>query len=270
VTTNFSNHGLSLYRSLPILAVAGTDFDDTATDSRSLERTITVRNRGAAPLAITSATVTGRDPGDFTKTADACSGQTLPRNATCDVNVRFVPTTTGARSGTLTIDPADSALSNGIAALSGRGVSPPAAPAPGPQGPIGPQGPTGATGPDGATGPGGATGPAGSNGQDGQQGAQGPQGRPGRDAVVTCKVAKQRGKKKVKVTCTVRLAAAAKRTARLVRGGKVYAKGSSRGARGSLRLHRLRRITPGRYTLRLKVTGADGKSVTLKHRVVVR
>src|SRR4051794_9875001 len=58
VTTNSTNHGLSLYRSLPIAAVGAADFDDTATGSRSLERTIEVRNRGIAPLAITSANIT--------------------------------------------------------------------------------------------------------------------------------------------------------------------------------------------------------------------
>src|SRR5439155_19183461 len=45
VTTNFSNHGLSLFRSLPIIAVDSAHFDDTAVGSRSLERTILVRNR---------------------------------------------------------------------------------------------------------------------------------------------------------------------------------------------------------------------------------
>jgi hypothetical protein len=85
---------------------------------------------------------------------------------------------------------------------------------------------------------------------------------------VTCKVRRQRGTR-VKVTCAVRLAASAKRSARLVRGGKLYAKGRSRGERGSLRLRRVRPITPGRYTLRLKVTGADGRSVVIKRRVVV-
>jgi hypothetical protein len=75
---------------------------------------------------------------------------------------------------------------------------------------------------------------------------------------------------KVKVTCTVRLAASAKRAARLVRRGRVYAKGRSRGDHGSLRLHALRRITRGRYTLLVRVTGADGKDVTLRQRVIVR
>jgi hypothetical protein len=75
---------------------------------------------------------------------------------------------------------------------------------------------------------------------------------------------------KVKVTCTVRLAARAKRVARLVRGGKVYAVGRSAGKRGSLRLRSVRRITRGTYTLRVTITGADGRDVTVRQRVRVR
>jgi hypothetical protein len=88
--------------------------------------------------------------------------------------------------------------------------------------------------------------------------------------VVTCKVAKKKRGKAPKVTCTVRLAARATRSARLVRKGNVYAKGRSTGARGSLRLHTVRRITRGRYVLLVKVTGADRQSVTSSRRVVVR
>ena len=72
------------------------------------------------------------------------------------------------------------------------------------------------------------------------------------------------------MTCTVQLAARAERVARLVRGGKVYAMGLSEGSRGSLRLHAVRPITRGTYTLRVTITGADGRDVTVKQRVRVR
>ena len=52
--------------------------------------------------------------------------------------------------------------------------------------------------------------------------------------------------------------------------GKVYAVGLSRGSRGSLRLHAVRRITHGTYTLRVTITGTDGRDVTVKQRVRVR
>jgi hypothetical protein len=152
---------------------------------------------------------------------------TLPRNGTCQVNIRFVPTVTGNRSAALTIDPTEPAAVNAQGALTGRGVAPPPAPAAGPPGPA------------------------------------------GRDAIVTCKAGRVRGSK-VKVRCTVRLAARATRVSRLVRRGKVYARGRSKGARGSLRLRAARRITRGRYTLFVRVIGADGRSVTIRQRVIVR
>src|SRR4051812_46199494 len=130
----------------------------------------------------------------------------------------------------------------------------------------------GGRGPQGRAGAAGAEGAAGGDGQRGPQGPRGPagaQGPRGRDAVVTCKVVTKRGKTP-KVTCTVRLAAKAKRSARLVRKGKVYASGRSVGTRGSLRLRPVRRITHGRYMLLVKITGADSRSVTLRQRVVVR
>ncbi|MDT7774471.1 MAG: trimeric autotransporter adhesin, partial [Pseudonocardiales bacterium] len=161
VTTNSSTHGLSLFRSLPIIAVDSADFDDTVVGSRSLERTILVRNRGVAPLAISAATIGGSNGADFRKTADGCSGITVPSRGTCPVTIRFVPTVTGDRTANLTIDPADPVLANVAGAITGRGVNPPPPPAPGPQGPAGANGTNGANGADGA------------KGQDGQQGPQG-------------------------------------------------------------------------------------------------
>src|SRR3954452_14878837 len=76
VTTNSLNHGLSLYRSLPIVAVGAADFDDTATGSSRLGRTSEVSNRGITTLAITSAVITGANAGNFPETADGCTGAT--------------------------------------------------------------------------------------------------------------------------------------------------------------------------------------------------
>src|SRR4051812_46199495 len=161
VTTNSLNHGLSLYRSLPIVAVGTADFDDTATGSRSLERTIAVRNRGSAPLAINAATIGGPGGGDFSETADECTGATVPRGGSCNVTVRFAPTVTGIRAASLTVDPTDPALPNAIGGITGRGGNPPPAPAAGPQGPAGgarPPGSAGGRGAGGAAGRGGGAG----------------------------------------------------------------------------------------------------------------
>ncbi len=98
---------------------------------------------------------------------------------------------------------------------------------PGAAGPAGPTGPAGAPGANGAAGGTGATGPAGPRGRTGRRG---PRGR-----TLRCTV---RGSR-------VRCRAAVKaRSARLTRGGRVYARGTA------ARLRAVRRVRAGRYTLR--------------------
>lgn len=108
------------------------------------------------------------------------------------------------------------------------------------------------SGPQGPTGDPGAQGPAGNPGAQGPAGATGPRGPAGRDAKVTCTVKKQR-KSKVKVTCTVKFAAAASRvravSVHLSRGGRLYATGlaRARGGRATVSLHTLRTVRRGRH-----------------------
>jgi Collagen triple helix repeat (20 copies) len=154
----------------------------------------------------------------------------------------------------------------------------------GPQGPNGPQGPQGPNGPQGPTGPGGATGPQGAAGGTGPQGTAGAQGLPGpagpkgdrgprgrRGPVgetpkVTCG---SRGAER-RVRCRVIVGGGESRVAlrlRLSRNGDLYATGAriARSRRTNVRLHALRRIQPGRYTL-LVVVG-DGVRVRVPLRV---
>ena len=128
----------------------------------------------------------------------------------------------------------------------------------GPTGPTGPAGPTGATGPAGGTG---ATGPA------------GPAGAAGRNAVVTCVPGKPKGKStKVTVTCSVKLAAAARASVRAVfmRNNSVVAAASGvrhSGGRISLNLRRAK-IARGRYDLVLTFK-VDGRRTMVVQRVRV-
>lgn len=66
--------------------------------SVSAAQTITVTNTGTAPLVVSSVTVTG----DFAET-DTCAGATFAVGQSCAVNVEFLPTVVGARSGVLTV-----------------------------------------------------------------------------------------------------------------------------------------------------------------------
>lgn len=75
---------------------------------------VTLANLGTAALGITNISITG----DFTAARDC--GNQLAAGARCTIRVVFKPTTTGARSGTLTF--ADSAGSQSVA-LRGTGVN---------------------------------------------------------------------------------------------------------------------------------------------------
>jgi len=74
---------------------------------------VTVSNASALPLAIASVATTG----DFTQTND-CSG-TVQAGRSCTVSVTFRPTSSGSRSGTLTVTDASGSLQT--VALSGTG-----------------------------------------------------------------------------------------------------------------------------------------------------
>jgi hypothetical protein len=121
----------------------------------------------------------------------------------------------------------------------------------GAQGSAGAKGETGAAGANGANGEKGANGANGANGAAGAQGPAGPAGAAGPAGPagkVTCKV-QQKGKK-VKVTCTVKVAkaSAARIHWNLSRHGHAVAHGASRG--GNVRLD-ASGLPAGKYTLTL-------------------
>jgi hypothetical protein len=220
-------------------------------------QSITLSNTaGDIPLRVTSVKVVGSDRDDFIKTSDTCEQATVGPNQSCAVSLRFAPTATGPRAAALRITDNAPGSPHEVP-LSGTGD---AAPTTGP-GPSGQDGAPGAMGATGSAGPTGATGPAGS---------RGPRGR---DARVTCKVGKKK-KRKIRVVCTVRFRAPAgsRAVARLTRRGHVYARGTLdvRGARSTLRLHKVRALQPGRYRLRLDVTPHGGHTTRTVRTVTVR
>ena len=141
----------------------------------------------------------------------------------------------------------------------------------GAQGPQGEQGPQGPAGPRGDAGAPGAQGPKGDKGDAGAQGERGERGPRGRDALVTCTV-----KGATRVTCSVvyRNAARSAETtakqvkrsskARLMRGGRVYAKGTV------ARMQATRKLARGSYVLRVGGATRDGASAATTLRVRVR
>jgi hypothetical protein len=84
--------------------------------------TFTVENTGGSiNLTIASATVAA----PFTKTADNCTGASLPLNGTCTIEVSFVPTAITTSNSTLTVVTNATNGTTKISTLSGNGVTGP-------------------------------------------------------------------------------------------------------------------------------------------------
>ncbi len=140
----------------------------------------------------------------------------------------------------------------------------------GPAGTNGTNGTNGAQGPAGTNGANGKTGAQGPGGPAGAQGPAGPQGAAGRDAVVTCKPVKGKGRaSKFTVSCTVQLAGAGARVrAVLMRGGHVLARSTSTTRAGAAKL-KLRHAGRGRYAVRLTI-GSGAAKATVVRRLRIR
>jgi hypothetical protein len=97
-------------------------FGTHATGTTSPARTFTVTNTGESPAGAITTSLTGADPGQFTKSADNCNGQVLAPGASCTVDGAFAPAALGAKSAGLqaTAGPGGSAT----ATVSGTGADP--------------------------------------------------------------------------------------------------------------------------------------------------
>jgi hypothetical protein len=99
-------------------------FGDGQTGVTSAERTITVTNNGPPGLRPGTPTLGGTNPGDFAISTNACTGARVASGAACTIGVKFTPTTTGARSATVSIA-SNAAGSPQVVTVGGNGVTPP-------------------------------------------------------------------------------------------------------------------------------------------------
>ena len=85
---------------LPAISLNPTalNFSAQAVATASDPQTITVTNTGAASLTISQVAATG----DFSET-DTCTAGPIAVGSTCTIQVRFLPTATGSRTGVLTV-----------------------------------------------------------------------------------------------------------------------------------------------------------------------
>ncbi|MGA8143591.1 MAG: FG-GAP-like repeat-containing protein [Candidatus Acidiferrales bacterium] len=99
-----SPHSIALTGSGAVLGTASLSvntltFAATVSGSSSATQMVTLTNTGGTPLAITSFTLGGTNPGDFLKSTTC--GATLAANASCTITVTFKPTAGGARAATI-------------------------------------------------------------------------------------------------------------------------------------------------------------------------
>jgi DNA/RNA endonuclease YhcR with UshA esterase domain len=87
-------------------------------------RSVTVRNTGGANLVVSATTLGGTDSGQFSITSGGGSF-TLATNATRNIDVRFAPTSDGAKSATLQLTSNDPDGSPFTVSLSGTGTTAP-------------------------------------------------------------------------------------------------------------------------------------------------
>src|SRR5439155_792918 len=108
-----------LFPTTVTVSPASLNFSNQAVGIASPPQSVTVTNVGAAPLGISSLTVSGTNSGDFALTG--CGSAVAP-NGSCTVSVTFTPTATGTRSATLTITD-NAAGSPQTVSLSGTGTT---------------------------------------------------------------------------------------------------------------------------------------------------
>jgi trimeric autotransporter adhesin len=99
-------------------------FGNQVVQTSSATMTATLTNSGTANLVLSSVTLGGANPGDFTRSGTCAAAMSLAPAQACTVSAVFRPTAVGARSATVTIghnaSPATSTLS-----LTGTGMSAP-------------------------------------------------------------------------------------------------------------------------------------------------
>lgn len=89
---------LSSVQAVISLHPAALAFGMQAVSTASAPQTVTVTNTGAAPLSISQVAATG----DFNE-ADDCTSAAIASNQSCAIEVRFLPSATGGRTGLLTV-----------------------------------------------------------------------------------------------------------------------------------------------------------------------
>jgi hypothetical protein len=117
-SVNFTSAALA-----PLVQLSPTSlaFGSITVGTPSTARAVTLSNIGTATLTLTSITIAGTNPGDFTQTNNC--GPSLGIGANCTINVTFTPAVAGSRSGSLRVTDNASGSPQSVS-LTGTGLGP--------------------------------------------------------------------------------------------------------------------------------------------------
>lgn len=234
-------------------------FTSTALGTTSTQQTVTLTN-GPEPMSINQLSLGGAAPNDFWIGNDGCSGKDLSASAPCTFTVRFAPSLTGTRTATVTV--VGGTLGNPYPTLTLTGLGSPGA-----------SDPTVSTTSSTPSTPSTPSAPA----AIAITSTTAPQEATDQFELVTCRRParpKAHAAHKVELQrCTARrftrsvtfTPGHAAARAMITRGRVVYAAGSAISSgtrRWQLRIHKLRALRPGVYTLTLG-TGHGARRVVL-------
>ncbi|MEQ1558453.1 MAG: choice-of-anchor D domain-containing protein [Methyloglobulus sp.] len=126
VTANSVWSGTASWVAVPTASVTAGPlaFGDLLLNTTSAAQTVTVKNTGTGNLAISGAALTTGTNYAITSNTCPVSPAVLAPNATCDINVTFKPTATGALADTLTITDNSSTGPTQTVTLNGNGTAP--------------------------------------------------------------------------------------------------------------------------------------------------
>ena len=77
------------------------NFGNQPVGTTSLQKKVTVSNKGSVTVSISGITITGTNAGDFAEVNNC--GTSLPGGASCFIGVTFTPSTTGSRTASVSI-----------------------------------------------------------------------------------------------------------------------------------------------------------------------
>ena len=100
------------------------NFGPNTAGARTPTQTVTLSNWGDASMSVTSASLAGSNPGEFSIVGDTCSGNALAPNSSCTVQLAFAPTLAGVDGASLQLTDSDSTSPQSIT-LSGTGTTAP-------------------------------------------------------------------------------------------------------------------------------------------------